>query len=56
MDDQTVVANDECDIEYMVRKLQEIYERAELKTNYAKTKYLVVGGKASDLEVERNII
>ena len=42
-DDQILMAADEYDIEYMMRTISENYDRAGLKVNFAKTKYLVVG-------------
>ena len=42
-DDQVVFAEDEDDIGYMVRKLDEEYEAWGLKINMEKTEYLIVG-------------
>nr|CAI5853376.1 unnamed protein product [Callosobruchus analis] len=43
VDDQVVVAEDEDDLQYMIRKLQEEYEKAGLKMNLSKCEYLIVG-------------
>lgn len=40
----------------MVRNLQDLHERAGFIINYMKTKYLVVGGKAIDLETKGETI
>ena len=37
-----MIAADEYDTEYMMRKISETYDRPGLKVNFAKTKYLVV--------------
>lgn len=50
-DDQVIMAGDEHDIHYMIRKLAETYEKNGMKINFKKTKYLVSGGTARDLEV-----
>lgn len=42
-DDQVVIAEDEEDLSYMVRKLHEEYERAGLKMNLNKCEYLIIG-------------
>ena len=51
-DDQIVVAADEEDLSYMVRKLEEEYATWGLKINYGKTEYLVIGGLQEDLQLE----
>jgi hypothetical protein len=38
-----LIAADEYDIEYMMQKISETYDRAGFKVNFAKTKYLFVG-------------
>jgi hypothetical protein len=38
-DDQILITANEYDIEYMMRKISESYDRAGLKVNFAKTKY-----------------
>ena len=50
-DDQVIMAGDDHDIEYMIRKLADTYEENGMKINYQKTKYLVVAGEARDLQV-----
>lgn len=50
-DDQVILAEDEQDAHYMLRKLKEEYERWGLTINLNKTEYLVIGGKAEDLEL-----
>jgi hypothetical protein len=40
-----LTAADEYDIEYMMQKISETYNRAGLKVNFAETRYLVVGLK-----------
>jgi hypothetical protein len=47
-DDQILTAADEYDTEYMMRKISETYDRAGLKVNFAKTKYLVVGDRQNN--------
>jgi len=42
-DDQVVLAGDKEDLEYMTRKLKEIYEKWGLDMNLNKTKYLCFG-------------
>ena len=41
-DNQILIAADEYDMEYKMRKISETYDRHGLKVNFAKTKYLVV--------------
>ena len=53
-DDQVVIANDEYDMNFMVRKLTDDYEKWGLKINTNKTEYLVIGENDSDPEVEIN--
>ncbi|XP_044745272.1 uncharacterized protein LOC123307119 [Coccinella septempunctata] len=48
-DDQAVVSGDKDDMEYMIRKLIEEYEKWGLNVNLGKTKYLWVGGEPRDL-------
>lgn len=55
-DDQVIMAGDEYDIEYMMRKLADTYEANGLKINYKKTKYLVIGGQARDLHIQGQVI
>ena len=42
-DEQLVIANDEIDLDYMVRKLNEAFNQGGLKINYKKSEYLSVG-------------
>lgn len=56
-DDQVVVAEDEDDLGYMIRKLQEEYEKAGLTMNMSKCEYLLVGSnKCDNLPLESGII
>ena len=45
-DDQVIVASDEMDADYMLRKLIEEYQQWGLNMNSAKTKYLKIGDEA----------
>ncbi|XP_030768215.1 uncharacterized protein LOC115891796 [Sitophilus oryzae] len=51
-DDQVIVANDEEDIDYMLRKLKEEYAEWGLKMNMTKTEYLKM---ADDGQVDRSL-
>ena len=42
-DDQVVIAEDQDDLSYMVRKLSEAYQQAGLTINTGKSEYVVVG-------------
>ncbi|KAG8333849.1 hypothetical protein J6590_102119 [Homalodisca vitripennis] len=55
-DDQVVVAEDEEDLEYMLRKLTEEYEGWGLEVNMDKTQYLVIGREGRDLNINGNVI
>ncbi|XP_030752249.1 uncharacterized protein LOC115879488 [Sitophilus oryzae] len=44
-DDQIVISEDEEDLSYMIRKLQEEYEAAGLQMNLSKCEYLIVGNE-----------
>lgn len=55
-DDQVILANDEDDIEYMYRKLEEEFTTWGLKINLDKTEYLRVGGQAEDLQLAQGVI
>lgn len=55
-DDQVVVAADEMDSNYMMRKLVEEYKNWGLTINIKKTEYLVVGERGQDLNIESDII
>ena len=48
-DDQVVIAEDEEDLEYMLRKLIEEYEEWGLEVNSEKTQYLAIGREGRDL-------
>lgn len=54
-DDQVILAGDEHDIIYMMRKLVDTYKANGLNVNYKKTKYLVTGGEARDLQIQRKL-
>ena len=51
-DDQIVISQDYEDMEYMLRKLLEEYEKWGLKVNLGKTFYMGCGIKAEDLILE----
>lgn len=51
-DDQIVFAQDEEDMEYMLRKLTEEFEKWGLKLNYQKTEYMCVGREAQNIRIE----
>lgn len=51
-DDQVVFAEDEDDVCYMIRKLNEEYRKWGLQINFKKTEYMVVGGVGRDLMME----
>ncbi|XP_072384334.1 uncharacterized protein [Diabrotica undecimpunctata] len=53
-DDQVIIANDKDDLEDMARKLKEEYEQWGLEINVEKTKYLLIGGELSNIELENN--
>lgn len=55
-DDQVVLATDEDDINYMTRKLHDTYKKWGLKINFDKTKYMVVNGRAQDMQINGNVI
>lgn len=55
-DDQVIMAGDEDDIEYMMRKLVDTYEANGLKINYKKTKYLTTKDRGNDLQIYGNTI
>lgn len=44
-DDQMVIAEDQDDLNYMIRKLQEEYEAAGLTINMEKSEYMIVGNE-----------
>ncbi|XP_044755011.1 uncharacterized protein LOC123313964 [Coccinella septempunctata] len=47
-DDQVIIANCEEDIDYMLRKLKEEYEKWGLNINMKKTEYLHIGGEQEE--------
>lgn len=55
-DDQVKLAEDEIDINYMIRKLSEEYCEWGLNMNLSKTEYLVVRGTGADLHVGNGVI
>ena len=55
-DDQIILANDEDDITYMMRKLLEELKKWGLQVNMSKTEYLCVGTPGTDLVVQEQTI
>lgn len=55
-DDQAIFAEDEDDIFYMIRKLDDAYHDWGLTINMEKTEYLVAGANDHDLELDRGTI
>jgi len=53
-DDQVVLAGDKEDLEYMMRKLKETYEKWGLDMNLNKTKYLCIGETHSNLKLHKD--
>lgn len=54
-DDQVVIAQDEEDLSFMIRKLQEAYTKAGLEINFKKTEYLnTKEEEVKDLEIGEN--
>jgi len=53
-DDQVVLAGDKEDLEYMTRKLKEIYEKWGLDMNLNKTKYLFTGETHNNLKLDKD--
>lgn len=54
-DDQVVIAQDEEDLSYMVRKLKEEYSKVGLQINFDKTEYLTTEENVEDLAIEENL-
>lgn len=54
-DDQVIIACDEDDADYMLRKLKDEYENWGLNINMQKTEYMKVGGKQEDEDPELQI-
>lgn len=55
-DDQVVLAEDEHDAEYMMRKLIEEYDSWGLEVNMEKTQYMVIGREGQDMVTDKGII
>ena len=55
-DDQAIIAEDEIDISYTLRKLAEEYLKWGLEINTSKTEYLTVGGEGQGLELGTKVI
>lgn len=55
-DDQVILAEDEEDAEYMLRKLVEEYEKWGLELNMEKTQYMTIGTEGRDLNTEKGNI
>jgi len=55
-DDQVVMAQSKEDLEYMGRKLQEVYSKWGFNMNIAKTKYISVGTDTNHLEMDNGDI
>jgi len=53
-DDQVVLAGDKEDLEYMMHKLKETYEKWSLDMNLNKTKYLCIGETHSNLKLYKD--
>jgi len=53
-DDQVVLAGDKEDLEYVMRKLKETYEKWGLDMNLNKTKYLCTGDTHSNLKLDKD--
>lgn len=51
-DDQVILASDREDMEFMLRKLKEEYEKWGLKINLKKTEYLCIGGDTSNIKID----
>ena len=55
-DDQVILAEDDDDICYMLRKLDEEYEKWGLTINTDKTEYVVAGGERRDLHISKGVV
>lgn len=55
-DDQIVVAEDQQDMQYMLAKLTEEYNKWGLQLNMEKTQYMVIGGRSENIELESGTI
>lgn len=54
-DDQVILAQDEEDLGYMIRKLKEEYTKAGLEINFSKTEYLTTEESLEDLIVDDEV-
>lgn len=54
-DDQVVMAQDEEDLSYMLRKLNEEYEKVGLEINLKKTMYMTTEEDTADLQIEDHL-
>ena len=52
VDDEVVIANNKYDMEYMMQKLIEEYNKWGLIVNIRKTEYFCVGGEYDNLELD----
>lgn len=50
--DQLLIA----DVDYMMTKVIEVYDKAGLKVNLTKAKYMVINGEATDLQVNEKVV
>lgn len=55
-DDQVIMAEDEDDVYYMIRKLDEEYRKWGLTINVSKTEYMVINGTSSHLALDGGVI
>jgi hypothetical protein len=55
MDDQSIIAQEKDDAEYMTKKLVEEYQKWDLNINILKTKYLSVGSDIQNIKLEHDI-
>lgn len=55
-DDSVILAEDEMNIDYMLRKLDEVYIKWWFTINTLKTEHLVVGSQANDLQLRTHVI
>ena len=51
-DDQVLIAQDHDDMEFMARKLKEVYEKWGLTMNLEKTKYICIGEEKESLKFD----
>lgn len=55
-DDQILIANDEDDVTYMLRKLIDEYTKWGLRINFNKTQYLCIGEQPRNIRVDSGIV